>query len=32
MDAVGWERAAEPPERVEVPLTVGHIEQLRHRR
>jgi hypothetical protein len=31
-DALGWERPAEPPECVEIPLTSGHIEQLRHRR
>jgi hypothetical protein len=32
IDALGWQRPDEPPERVEVPLTAGHIEQLRHRR
>ena len=31
MDALGWQRPEEPLERVEVPLTAGHIEQLRHR-
>jgi hypothetical protein len=33
IDAVGWDPdAAEPPERVEVPLTAAHIEQLHKRR
>jgi hypothetical protein len=32
IDAVGWQRPDEPPERVEVPLTAGHVEQLRRRR
>ena len=32
MDALGWERPAEPPERVEIPLTAGHVDQLHRRR
>jgi hypothetical protein len=33
IDAVGWDPdAAEPPERIEVPLTAAHIEQLHKRR
>jgi hypothetical protein len=32
IDTLGWQRPDEPPERVEVPLTAGHIEQLRRRR
>jgi hypothetical protein len=32
MDALGWRRPAESPATIEVPLTAGHIEQLRHRR
>ena len=30
--AVGWEPAPDGAEQVEIPLTVGHIEQLRKRR
>jgi hypothetical protein len=32
IDALGWQRPDESPERLEVPLTVEHIEQLRRRR
>jgi hypothetical protein len=33
IDAVGWDPdIAEPPERVEVPLTAAHVEQLHKRR
>jgi hypothetical protein len=32
LDTVGWRRPADPPATLDVPLTFGHVDHLRHRR